>query len=301
MRTLVEAGHIYVARPPLYKVTQKKAVRFVQTMPEMSHELNERGLDGTSLSVLTGPQPHQIDGKPLASLMEVLDKLEAALQILERRGIVFSSFIAHATEQGLPIWHVKVGGREHWFHTDEEVQAFRQAEATRLGRDLVIADADDPDAKKNEDAETKMTAEEYHEIRGVNRFLKQLVEYGFSPVDLVPPKRIAGREPPVRYTLQHGENKLVLSNLRELAGAVRHFGEKGLTITRFKGLGEMNADELWDTTLDPTRRTLLQVTLVDAQKAHDLFRTLMGEEVEKRRNFIFEKGINVKDNIDYGA
>ena len=74
-----------------------------------------------------------------------------------------------------------------------------------------------------------------------------------------------------------------------------------MTVTRFKGLGEMDPLELWETTLDPMKRTLLQVTLVDAQRAHDLFRTLMGEEVEQRRNFIFEKGINVKDAIDYGS
>ena len=93
----------------------------------------------------------------------------------------------------------------------------------------------------------------------------------------------------------------MLPHLRELVAKVRRIGEKGLTITRFKGLGEMDADELWETTLDPTKRTLLKVTLVDAEAANELFRTLMGEEVEKRRNFIFEKGINVKDNIDYGS
>ena len=92
-----------------------------------------------------------------------------------------------------------------------------------------------------------------------------------------------------------------MPHLRELVAEIRHIGEKGLTVTRFKGLGEMDPDELWETTLDPTKRTLLRVTLVDAQRANDLFRTLMGEEVEERRNFIFEKGINVKDKIDYGA
>ena len=74
-----------------------------------------------------------------------------------------------------------------------------------------------------------------------------------------------------------------------------------MTITRFKGLGEMDPEELWATTLDPQVRQLLQVSLVDALTANDLFRTLMGEEVEDRRNFIFDKGINVKDAIDYGS
>jgi DNA gyrase subunit B len=86
-----------------------------------------------------------------------------------------------------------------------------------------------------------------------------------------------------------------------LVAEVRHLGERGLTITRFKGLGEMDPEELWETTLNPQKRILLQVKLVDADEANKWFRCLMGEEVEERRNFIFEKGINVKDNIDYGA
>jgi DNA gyrase subunit B len=298
MRKLIEAGHIYVARPPLYKVTQKKQTRFIKTAEEMSLELIERGLKGTSLQVAGG---QKIAGEQLTTLMTLLDKLEGSLQILERRGVTLSSFITHATAAGLPVWHVKLGTKEFWFHTSEEVDQFRQTESQRLGKELVIADSDDPEATKQQDVESRYTAEEFHEVRAVNRALAELAKYGFGPKDLVPAPRIAGREPPVRYELEHGESKDKLAHLRDLVFDVRKLGEKGMTITRFKGLGEMDADELWATTLDPMHRTLLQVTLVDAQRAHDLFRTLMGEEVEKRRNFIFEKGINVKDAIDYGS
>jgi DNA gyrase subunit B len=90
----------------------------------------------------------------------------------------------------------------------------------------------------------------------------------------------------------------VLAHLRELTHEVRRLGEKGLTITRFKGLGEMDGEELWDTTLDPARRTLLQVKLEDALAADEMFRTLMGEKVEPRREFIQKHALEVKD-IDY--
>ncbi|HVK11947.1 MAG TPA: DNA gyrase subunit B [Gemmataceae bacterium] len=295
MRKLIEAGHVYVARPPLYKVTQKKNVRFVKTADDMAAELNRRGLDGTRL--LMGERA--IDGKQLTDLMDVMDRLEASLVILERRGVTLSAFTAHMKDGALPAWHVKVAGKEHWFHTAEEVTEFRQAESRRLGRELVVDDTEEAAAAA--DAEMRFVADEFHEVRGINRALAKLAESGFGAADLMNAPRVAGREPAVRYVLEHGEMRHALANLRELVAEIRHLGEKGLVVTRFKGLGEMDADELWDTTLDPEKRTLLQVTMVDAQKANDLFRTLMGEEVEERRNFIFEKGINVKDAIDYGA
>jgi DNA gyrase subunit B len=295
MRKLIEAGHIYVARPPLFKVTQKKNVRFIKTADEMTGELNRRGLDETRL-VPTGKGP--IEGERLATLLDVLDKLEGSLFVLERRGVTLAGIIAQARDGKLPTWHVKVGGKEHWFHTPEEVNAFREAESQRLGKALVV---DHTEEAPTTDTDSRLVADEFHEVRAINRALGRLAEFGFAASDLLPAPRVAGREPEVRYGLEHGETRKALAHLRDLVSEVRGIGERGLTITRFKGLGEMMPEELWETTLDPDNRTLLKVTLVDAQKANDLFRTLMGEEVEERRNFIFEKGINVKDAIDYGA
>jgi DNA gyrase subunit B len=89
--------------------------------------------------------------------------------------------------------------------------------------------------------------------------------------------------------------------LRELVIEIRRLGEKGIAITRFKGLGEMDPEELWATTLDPAHRTLLKVTLNDAFKAEELFRTLMGKEVQERREFIFKNSLKSVEEIDYGA
>ena len=102
----------------------------------------------------------------------------------------------------------------------------------------------------------------------------------------------------MRFVLESGDSKRALPQLRELVPEVRRLGEKGLTITRFKGLGEMNAEELWETTLDPARRTLLKVQVDDASRAEEMFRTLMGEKVEPRREFIQKHAREVKD-IDY--
>ena len=106
------------------------------------------------------------------------------------------------------------------------------------------------------------------------------------------------REPPLRLELASGENRRSLWHLRDLVMEVRRLGEKGMSVMRFKGLGEMDPEELWDTTLDPDRRTLMRVRLDDAIKADEMFRTLMGEKVEPRREFIQKHALEVKD-IDY--
>jgi DNA gyrase subunit B len=143
-----------------------------------------------------------------------------------------------------------------------------------------------------------MYVQELHEVREVNRGVQELLRFGLKPSDLVPAPRLAGREPPPRLVLENGEQRRPLVTLRELIVEIRKLGERGLSITRFKGLGEMDPEELWETTLDPDKRILLKVQLDDALKADEMFRILMGEKVEPRREFIQKYALEVKD-IDY--
>ena len=107
--------------------------------------------------------------------------------------------------------------------------------------------------------------------------------------------RVGTEEP--RYVLRRGEHESSLADLRGLLTAVRDAGQKGLAITRFKGLGEMNAEELRETTLDPSNRTLIQVNMTDAGAADEMFRVLMGDKVEPRREFIEKHALEVR-NLD---
>jgi DNA gyrase subunit B len=309
MKHLVAEGRIYVARPPLYKVTEKKNVRFVQTGTEMHEELTRRGLRNARLAIhpppVEGagpPAPRLLAGAELEALVKLMDHLERALVTLERRGVNLPAFVARVTERGLPIFRVLVSGREEWCYTRDEVEALRRREQERLGRELVVADEAPPaDGSGNGQANGHVVAFydlELHEVREVNRGLEELRRYGLQASDLVPAPRVAGREPPVRLRLESGESAKALLHLRELVTEVRRLGERGLSVVRFKGLGEMGADELWETTLDPEKRTLLQVQLDDALKADEMFRTLMGEKVEPRREFITKYALEVKE-IDY--
>ncbi len=308
MRKLIEEGHIYVARPPLYKVMEKKNSRFVQTIPEMNLQLRTRGLKNTRLKVkpvldlVTGEQGEEVvfEGERLDNLCVILSSVEDPLVILERRGVNLDKFFKMAGDQGLPSFRVLFGGQEHWFHTREELEAFTDQKKQELGHDVEVGDEM---AKGNGNGEKMETLfiQELHEVKAVNKALGKLREIGLGSDDLVPLPRIAGREPPQRFYLEQGDSRKALPQLRELPSEIRRLGEKGLSVTRFKGLGEMDPEELWETTLDPKVRTLVQVKLEDALKAEDMFRTLMGEKVEPRRDFINKHALEVTDLDYHGA
>jgi DNA gyrase subunit B len=183
--------------------------------------------------------------------------------------------------------HVRATGKDEWFRTAEEVTAFKGTLTAELKREPVLGE--------------DYTLDEWHDLKALNRVVGRLRAMGFDARDLVPLPRIAGREPPVRFTLEHDGSRKDLPHLRDLVPEIRRLGEKGIAVTRFKGLGEMDPEELWATTLDPEHRTLLKVTLNDAFKAEEMFRTLMGKEVQERRNFIFDNALKSVEDIDYGA
>jgi DNA gyrase subunit B len=277
----------------------------------MNQELMERGLASTRFTVRPpdGGRPDAptvFEGERLAQLVRVLFELEESLVILERRGLNLAAFLERGAGGPLPLFRVLLAGREHWFATQAEVDQFRRTEQERLGHELIVGEElrfgsvpqGNGNGHANGHAGETFFVQELHEVRGIHRGLDRLREFGLGKADLVPLPRIAGREPPLRFVLEHGDIRRELPHLRALAPEVRRLGERGMSIMRFKGLGEMDGEELWETTLDPAKRTLLKVQMDDALKADEMFRTLMGEKVEPRREFIQKHALEVKE-IDY--
>ena len=303
MYQLVAAGHVYVAQPPLFRVRNKKQVYYVQTDEEMKAQLLDQGLGE---GVFLPGDGREIAGPQMQKLCRTLAGLEDALVALERRGV---SLRDHAGRRDpasgkLPMFHVWFGEEEHWFSGRDQLEAFMKEKEKTEGGALSVGRAEEAPHAPAADAPSPQAAEgdskqivvvDLHEVRSINSGLADLKEMGFGIESLFPEDRTGTEEP--RYTLRRGENEIGLEDLRSLLSAVRRAGEKGLSITRFKGLGEMNAEELRDTTLDPANRTLLRVTMNDAAAADDLFRVLMGEKVEPRREFIERHALDVK-NLD---
>jgi DNA gyrase subunit B len=307
MYDLVRSGHVYVAQPPLFRVRRKKETYYVQTEEEMKAQLLEAGLADAAFEPGDG---RTIDGKQMERLCRTLAVLEDSLLALERRGI---SLRAHAVRRDpitgrLPVFHVFLGRQEHWFTTRESLEEFLAQQEQASGEEMDLSEEpskDDAAADEASDttddsqraaaAAARLHIVELHEVRSINNQLVALREMGFEIDSLLPQERTGVEEP--RYLFRRGDITVGLEDLRGLLSAVRSAGEKGLQVTRFKGLGEMNAEELRQTTLDPANRTLVQVTMEDAGAADDIFRILMGDKVEPRREFIEKHALEVR-NLD---
>jgi len=300
MYDLVRAGHVYVAQPPLFRVRRRKHVYYVQTEEEMKSQLLDLGLADAAFEPGDG---RVIRGAAMERLCRTLADLEEPLLALERRGI---SLRAHAVRQDpdsgrLPVFHVYAGREEHWFTSREQLEQFLARQERESGQEVQVDDAPagegegrpaEPEGPADGFTAQRIRIVELHEVRSINNRLAELRELGFNVDSLWPQERTGSEEP--RYVLRRGDSVTGLEDLRGLLAAIRAAGEKGLQITRFKGLGEMNAEELRQTTLDPENRTLLRVTLEEAGEADDLFRILMGEKVEPRRQFIEQHALEVR-------
>ncbi len=288
MYHLLAGGHVYLAQPPLYRVVRGKSKYYVQTDDEMKGQLLERGLSDCWLESDSGAR---IEGDQMRRLCKTLSAMEDALIALERRGI---SLKEHATRMDpesrrLPIFLLTVGKDSHWFHTREALDGF-------IEREKIVLDGRAKDDLETE-APTQLLAHyvELHEVKSINSGLKDLAEFGFTSADLIPEQRTGSTES--KFHLHREENRSGIDDLRSLLPAIRAAGEKGMQLTRFKGLGEMNPEELRETTLDPNNRTLVKVLLSDAAAADEMFRVLMGDKVEPRREFIEKHSLDVR-NLD---
>ena len=287
MYLLIEAGHIYVAQPPLFRVKSKKDVYYVQTEEEMKSRLLSLGLGD---SIFEPGDGRAIAGDEMTRLARTLADVEDSLVALERRGINLKEHALRRDEASgeLPVFHVYVGTHDQWFYNREQVDAFLKSQEEATGGEMEVSDDSTP-------ADKRLHIVELYEVRTINKGLKELAALGFDIQSLIPQER-TGRQDS-RYHLRRGESSMGLEDLRGLPAAIRSIGEKGLQITRFKGLGEMNAEELRDTTLDRTKRTLSQIRMDDAAEADNMFRILMGDKVEPRREFIEKHALDVR-NLD---
>ncbi len=308
MQELVRAGRVYVAQPPLYMVTRKKKSEYVLNERAMRQIYTDLGLEGTQLLIRdadTGKESRRLTGDELRHVVELLAKLEENVRVIQRRGIDFADFLSKRDSAGrLPLYRIVAEGEEIFFHTaDERDKYLREHRFIVEDEEMtqVQGDGAEPKAHANGDGPVQRLQKnhELHEVKEMEKIFAGLEGYGLSIDDyfLTQEESVSGEKLTTRYALLNEEKQHDVAGVAQVLPEVHRIGKTGIEVKRFKGLGEMNADQLWDTTLNPNERVLLRVTLLEAAEAERLFSVLMGEDVERRRQFIEEHALEVK-NLD---
>lgn len=301
MPELVKRGYLYIAQPPLYKVTRKKREEYVQDDPALNRILLELGADEVQLkNVGTG---QVIDQSRLKQILELLSPLARFADAIRRHGGDFEAYLQardHATG-ALPkylLW-VRTGNKEavRYFANDEKVAEFAREHPGLgvFGEEVEAADGNGTGNGHGRQTQ-RVKLIEIHEAGPMRKLFAQLDELGLH-ID-----HFNSQDQPLFEVIEGDGAKAVshpVFSVPAILETVLSIGKRGIEIQRFKGLGEMNAKQLFETTMDPARRRMLRVNLSEENliEADRMFTILMGDVVEPRRQFIEENALNVR-NLD---
>lgn len=293
MPELIENHFVYIARPPLYRVTRKKVKRYIHSEKEMDDYLIELGMG--DLSVRLEGHTELLKPEEVSMLISLTREVEGLILMLERKGIPFREFLSKRDAEGrLPQFLVQMGDKERLVFSREEFtelkQEFEALQRHEHETTLAAIPAEERTEEMLKFVARGLSFVELYEADNLHQLKERL-----AALDLTIDSYLVANGK-LFDILEEGE-ETAIHTLKEGIEHFRAVGRKGIEIQRYKGLGEMNADQLWETTMDPTKRTLIRVTIPDAIAADHMFTMLMGEEVPPRRAFIEQHALSVK-NLD---
>jgi len=292
-------GYIYIAQPPLYQITRKKRVEYVEDDAQLNRILIQLGTEEVRLRNLQDQQ--ELPPKQLNEILELLEALDKYANGLRRKGGDFAAYLERRDSKSheLPKHLVKIrdGNDETVLYFDgrEELAKFG---ADNPDLDLGLSGEVESDTslleKTKNGSNRRARHEELYESHAIKELLEKLARKGFRV------EHYSAQDQPLFELIEgEGDREQIkpLFSIPEILSCIKDVGRRGLSVKRFKGLGEMNPKELFETTMNPARRKLLRVDLADAVEAEEMFTKLMGEEVEPRRQFIEDNALNVR-NLD---
>jgi DNA gyrase subunit B len=301
MQELIDSGHLYVAKPPLYKVTRRSKKEYVHDDRALQAKLLELGAAGTALKVrLNGSEKALAEGQ-FTGLLAALADLEQMIVKLEVQGIRFTDYLGDRRADGaMPLYRV--------LHTDEKAEAARQTFYTETEHDAFVVRLSDEARAGGIDlriVELESLAELDRDVvpnccRSFRIDQAPRIAEAVARIDElgIPMAMLYEREGEAApFALQVSGTSVPVASLLGIIPAVRNLGREGLDIQRYKGLGEMDAGELAETTLNPKTRKTVQVTIGDAITADHFFSILAGKDVKRRREFIEQHALEVR-NLD---
>ncbi|MDP6685634.1 MAG: toprim domain-containing protein, partial [Candidatus Omnitrophota bacterium] len=281
MQQLIEQGHIYIAQPPLYKIKRGKREEYIESEKQMIDLLFDLGLEDMVLTRTKDKKTFK--DKQLKEILELALDFGRLAGAIEKRGVKLPKYLGfrHQKTKKLPVFMVKVEGDVQFLYDDESLAKAIKKLEKELKKEIDIGG-------KSE------YITEFYAARDMEKILDRIEKLGFTLDHLYLKDSNAKKKP---FKMESEEDIKELDTLKECLDYVREIAKKGLTIQRYKGLGEMNPQQLWDTTMNPDTRTLLKVTLEDVGEADGMFTILMGDQVEPRRKFIETHALEVR-NLD---
>ena len=304
MKPIIEAGHLYIAQPPLYKVAKGRNELYLKDDTALDNYLVETGLGGLTLEGSVG----SISGQPLASLVDHARRMRSLMAYVPRRfdpaiiealalnGALAPELEGAAREAAVAAaarWLDAIDTENKWTGRVAEEGGYHFERTWRGVTDHHIIERSflvSAEARKLH----KLADEEAARYAAPAKLVKSAAQAAEPEVEVAETDEA---EAATTTTARKAPAETLVTRPSELLDAVLAAGRKGLSIQRYKGLGEMNAEQLWETTLDPNVRSLLQVTIEDSQEEGEIFEKLMGDVVEPRRDFIQENALNVA-NLD---
>ena len=279
MQELILRGNVYVAQPPLYRIKKGKNEKYIKDDREFTAEILRRATENLAVEYGKGTPPQKLEGGELRKLLITLDEFQQVFRQTERR--LRDARVVEVVSNPAMLLDTKAefGEKANLEAVQAALNEFKLPSALRFDEthstwSVVFKDSTNAERVIG----TELAAQpEYRKMRVLS---KQIAQYNEAP-----------------FTTIHDGTREAQNSWRDVLAYAKGEGSRDAQVTRYKGLGEMNAEQLWETTMNPEKRTLLQVRLEDIVECETIFSTLMGEDVEVRRKFIEDNALDVR-NLD---
>ena len=297
MPELIQKGHLYIAQPPLYRISKGRKEQYIQSDQEMNQHLFDLALDGAVVRNVRQDKPYT--DLQSHNMVEWICAMDDLFQDLQRRGINSRRLCDDRFVQGADtiLYRVKTEEGEYYRFDGEDLNA---------GDEPTVPSVQNPEQldmlSEQEESEVVIEdASDLPEIKEMKLLLEKLARRDILPQDFLVSGN--GKEAETLFSIEDkkGEDAITATSTRELLSKILEIGKRGINVQRYKGLSEMNPEQLEKTTMDPAVRTLLQVRLEDVVEADLMFTTLMGSKVEPRKEFIKKFALYVTNLDVYGS
>ncbi len=281
MQELITRGHVFVAQPPLYRIKKGKSEKYIKDDKEFTREILRRATENVKVEINAGPDGSAgvLESGELRAFLMSLDEMEQLYRRVERK--VRDARVAELLSRPD-------------FAIDSKADFAEEANLRKLG-DAIRLLGLDVELKQDEEHSTWTIG--FHDANNATRWIgtELASQPEYKRLRALSRQTAKHNVPP--FVVVKDSHRDVLTTWRDLLAHIKNEGTRDCNVQRYKGLGEMNAEQLWETTMNADKRTLLRVTLEDLVECEEIFSTLMGEDVESRRKFIEENALDVR-NLD---